>query len=71
VGALPKRRAKESVAEHIPAMVDGYMSNYLSMKSSHGVSGGNVHQCLLKTSVGKVRGFGSTAVSRKIADAIA
>ena len=47
-GALPKRRAKESVAEHIPAMVDEYMSNCLSMKSSHGVSDGNVHQCLPK-----------------------
>jgi len=54
---LPKRRAKESFAEHIPTMLDVCIYTPWSMKSFHGVSAGNVHKCLPKTSIGKVRTF--------------
>src|SRR2546427_5255169 len=57
VRALPKRRAKESFAEHIPTMLVVCIYNPLSMKSFHGVSAGNVHKCLPKTSIGKVSGL--------------
>jgi hypothetical protein len=47
VGALPKHRAKEPFAEHIPPILDMYVHNLLSMKRFHGVLAGNVHECSL------------------------
>ena len=38
-------------------MLDVCIYNPWSMKSFHGVSAGNVHKCLPKTSIGKVRTF--------------
>jgi hypothetical protein len=47
VGVLPKHRAKESFAEHIPTMLDVYVHNSLNMKHFHWVSTGNVFACSL------------------------
>jgi hypothetical protein len=38
-----------------PTMLDMYVRNPLSMKHFHGVSVGNVHECSLISSIGKVR----------------
>ena len=40
-----------------PTMLDMYVRNPLSMKHFHGVSVGNVHECSLISSIGKVSGI--------------
>jgi hypothetical protein len=45
--------ATVSPPEHIPTRLDTGVYNLLSMKRFQGVLVGNVHNCLLKTSIGK------------------
>jgi hypothetical protein len=55
VGVLPQRRAKKSPAQHIPTILDIHGYNSWSMKSFHAVSAGNMHECSLKSTIGRVR----------------
>jgi len=54
VGALPQRQTKDSPAEPIPTILKIGVYNPLSMKRFPVVWVGNVHECSLKPSIGRV-----------------